>query len=274
MADPADPVGSNPCPACGFLNTPERVYCSDCGAKLGIAPQSYPKTVPSVALATAIPASGAPTATPGPIPAPTKKPRIISAHRGPSVVDRLKGGLRFVIYAGFMAVLVASVWPPPNVPAPVAPFSEQTVAEIRAGFAKVAEHGGPVRVAWLRLNAYLATVLQPGKSDSLTSASFVRAFLQPIPGGFSLTVQRSVLHVPIYTFVNYRVAVRDHSLALEPTGMGIGRLSIPMAVAPIAGMLSGNLGTALASELETLRRAQVVRLSPQDVRIDFAAYRP
>jgi hypothetical protein len=272
MADPADPVGTNPCPVCGFLNTPERVYCTDCGAKLGIAPPSYLKTPPPVAPAPAIPAGKAPAATPTPSPSPAKKPRILSTHRGPSVVDRLKAGLRLVIYAGFVAVLVAIVWPPANVPAPVTPFTEQTVAEIRAGFARVADGGGPVDVAWPRLNAFLATVLQPGKSDG--SASFVRAFLQPIPGGFSLTIQKRVLHIPIYTFVNYRLVVRNHRLAVEPTGGGIGRLSLPTTAAPVVKILSGDLGTALAPDLEVLRRAHVVRLSPEDVHLDFPAHRP
>jgi len=267
MAEAADspaPAGSNPCPTCGFLNTPDRVYCEDCGAKLGIAPPSYLKSPPPVA-----PAPAAEISPPAMGGAP-KKPRILSAHRGPSFFERLKGVLRLVIYAAIVAGLGAALWPPANIPPAAAAFDEETVAQIRARLFETANLGNTVTAPWSRLNAYLASVVLPGKDSS----SFVRAFLLPRPGGFTLMVEKRVMHLPIYTAVHYRLAVVDRHLSLEVTGAQIGRLPLPIAAAPVARMLSGNLDTALASELDILRRAQVVRLSPTDVVIDFGAHRP
>ena len=260
------PAGSNPCPACGFLNTPDRVYCEDCGAKLGIAPPSYLKNAPPVVPGLATPDADAPAGKT----TATKKPRILSANRGPSFLDHVKSWLRLAVYAAFLAVLVAILWPPANLPPPAAAFDEETVAQIRARLTDTATRGSTVTAPWSRFNAYLASVLLPGTG----SGSFVRAFLQPRPGGFTLTVEKRMLRLPIYTAVHYRLAVVDRHLSLEPTGAQIGRLPLPIAAAPVARMLSGNLDAALTTELDILRRAQVVRLSPTDVLIDFGAHRP
>jgi hypothetical protein len=267
MADPAEPAGSNPCPACGFLNTPDRVYCEDCGAKLGIAPPSYLKTAPPVVPAPATPASTS-AATPPTTPATAKKPRILSAQRGPTFFDRAWSVIRLLVYAALLAVLGAALWPPANIPPPATALDAETILQIRTRLNQTAERGSTVEAPWSRFNAYLASVLLPG------GGSFVRAFLLPRPGGFTLTIQKRVLGLPIYTAVHYRLVVRDHRLSIEPTGTQVGRLPLPTAAAPVVRMLSGNLDTALAAELDILRRAQVVRLSPTDVLIDFGAHRP
>ncbi|MDD5198867.1 MAG: zinc ribbon domain-containing protein [Terrimicrobiaceae bacterium] len=265
MAEPGNSAANARCPACGFENAPHSLFCKDCGAKLEIAPPSY-LAGPAAEIASP---GAAPKAAPV-----SRKPCILSARRHRPVGAFLGTSLRIVIYAAIVAAVIQILRAPRDLPQPGPPIDAKVVADVRARLADAAQRGIPVDAPWPRTNAYLASVLAPGANESPVAASFVRALLTPEPGGFALTIQKTVAHIPIYTTVNYELVSRGGALALVRTGAAIGRMPLPAMVAPLVESTGGDLSGALKFELDILRGARTVQFSPATAHIEFARARP
>jgi hypothetical protein len=248
------------CVACGFENTTTSLYCQDCGLRL-VAPPS--------AIAEETAASPA-----RPVVRAHPSPRILSARRSNRVGSFLTITLRTLVVAALAALIIQILRPPGNLPPAPVPLSAAIVNNVRAALQASAERGGPFDAPWSGqgLNAYLAAVLQPGPGSLGTA--FQRALLAPVGTGFSLIVGHNLAGLTLYSRVDYRIVARGSGIGVAPVGAALGRLPLPAWIVPAIDSMNGNLDQALASELDTLREAKGIRITPQKASIDFGPPRP
>lgn len=247
------------CATCGFDNTTTSLYCQDCGARL-VAP-------PSAVVEETAPANSAPA------PTVKSKPRILSAHRPNPALKVLAVAARVLVVVALGALVALVLLPPAGLPAASPALSPEIVENVRAALRRSAQADKPFVAPWdgQGLNAYLAGVLLPRESSGF---SFAGARLAPAGDGFTLFVERKLLGLSIYHATTYRLITRGSGLGLALIGSSLGRLPLPAAAAPMVEPLDASATKALAAELQILREAKTVQITPEKAFVNFGAPPP
>jgi hypothetical protein len=250
------------CTACGFENTTTSLYCQDCGVRL-------------VPLPTAIDEN--PTGESADLVAQIRKskPRILSVNRPNRSRSIFFLALRVLFFAAAVALIALLVLTPANLPPTPSPLSAGVIENVRIALQRSAQTGKPFVAPWSGegLNAYLAGVLRPAKPPGGFEVTLAGALLSPTSDGFSLFTERNVLGVSIYTTVSYRLVSRGSGIGLVLTGAAAGRLPLPAWAAPAIELTNREVAKALAPELQILRGARNVQVTPQKAYVDFGPSR-
>jgi hypothetical protein len=251
---------SVPCTACGFQNTTTSLYCQDCGARL-VAPPSFGGAAPAEA------------ALPEP---PKTKPRIISKHKTTPSGGLLPTMIRTLLLAAIAALIFVILQKPAGLPPSDDPLPEEVVKNVRLLPARSQQTGTPFEVPWSGegLNAYLASKIKDVKPGGDFSLTLTDARISPSSDGFTLFTTHKIVRVPLHMKVTYRLVPRGNGIDLTRTGADLGRLPLPAWAAPLVDSVNSDLVHALAPDLQILRGAKVVRISPQKVSFNFGTPRP
>ena len=249
------------CPSCGFENTTTSLYCQDCGVRLVAPPSALAEQAPPE------PAAG------GYAGKAKSQPRIISVNRPNRIASFLVITFRTLILAALAALIFFLVRAPADVPPTAPPLASKDVDFVRAALQRNAQTGRPFEAEWDRgLNAYLAAVL-PEKT-AIPGLAFERVLLAPVTGGLKLFIERKVGKLTLYGTVTYRLVSRGNGIGVEPTDAAFGRLPLPAWAAPVIFSMSGGLDQTLSPELDLLRGARNVRVTPEKVFVDFGPPSP
>ena len=256
------------CGVCGFENPTTSLYCQDCGARLVAPPTGIADAAPPTA------------GSAGSVRTPPPPPRILSAKKPNPVAKFIVVTIRTLFFAALLAVIILVLRAPQSVPAADGALSEQTVLGVRTFMQQSAQQGREVPIAWSDekhegLNAYLAAVLKPGEGRFLGTV-FVRALVGSAaePDCFTLFVERKISGLTVFSTITYRVISNGNGITLEPAGASLGRLALPAFMAPAVLSASGGVDQALSTELDLLRGARKVQISPTKVIVDFGVQRP
>ncbi len=254
------------CAACGFENTTTSLYCQDCGLRLVPPPSAIAEDA-------------------SPLPAPAKaavrpvktSPRILTARHTSRVRTYLKITIRTLIIAAFAALILQILRPPADIPPAAIPLSPEIVGNVRSALQLSAQRSAPFDAPWSGqgLNAYLAAVLPPTSPSDQWHFAFRRALLAPSNNNaFSLFVEREIFGLTLCSRIDYRLVSRGNGIAIAPVSIALGQLPLPVWISPAVESTNGSLAQGLSPELETLRSARSVKITPQKASVYFGPSSP
>ncbi len=233
------------CGSCSHNNEPERVYCHNCGEKLD--------------------RSILPIREDGKDKAKTdKNAKRVSKMMNPGGL-KLKRESKTLAKVLIFAVLVAALtlyWLPPD---GVPPMKSDVMADRNVGevWAQMMATKPAVSVAMSQsdVNLYLKGALKANES-AVPGVKFERAFVNFVPGAFTITAQRDAWGLKMYSSVTSRPLMKDGKISTEVIGAHYGRLGVPPSLHAMVDFAVGGVVKSFEKELkqaDRLANAQVAQ---------------
>lgn len=237
-----------PCTECGYQNEPERVYCHNCGAKLD-------RSLLTVA-------------------AERRKPKKLKSG-GKALSSNLKSprkpilkplisclALGALLAAGLLAFL-----PPDNAPSYDGDPLLQ-LPEIGGALSALAGLNRRVEATFTerQVNAYIKVTVRSKDSGMLADyVHYLGSAVEIGDGTARVVMSQSLLGYPLHAHMTFRPAGAPGSLKPVTVGCGIGRLDLPVAVAPLINLIFKKLWKATKNDLEAMRQLGEIKLTKQKV---------
>lgn len=232
------------CPECRRENEPERIYCHDCGARLDRS-----------ALAKVKGKEEDPKET-------QRRLRTLMDPRRAQLRQRFFQGSKLILAALGVAVLI-QIFRAPDLPPRTITSMLPTQINLDLENAAMDPRMGPLRYTEEQVNAYLAYIIK-GKRAALSKyARFERAMAGFGEGYISVTVERSLFGVPLFSSTTYTVTLKDGTIMGTNRGGSLGRLPIHPALMRHAGFLFADLWAALDRERKSIAKLGAMELHPE-----------
>jgi hypothetical protein len=232
------------CGACGFSNEPERVYCHNCGAKLD-------RSLLPVA------EQGKQTES-----AETARRRIKKMTNPGSYTfgQFVKSLLTTLVWAAFIAACFLISQKPANVPEDK---NEIQTRFVQSELMEATQSSVPRALTFTEaeVNATLKQAFKRSAGQgTIPGVEFQRTFATLTPNIIHLGLQQAVWGYPIYSGVDYRLAVIDGKFTPILFGGNFGRLAVPLEVMKYLDFAFQKLWAGLKREHEQMDKMQSVQV--------------
>lgn len=231
------PAPTLTCAQCGFVNEAERVYCHNCGTKLdrSLLPKESPRKAES-------------------LDATRRRVRQMT-NPGGGIMPHLKTAVNILIYAAIVAALLLIALPPETVP-PKVELSERLVS---SDMLEAMESPQSRRLVFTEndINAHFRG-LKSKTGGWIPGLQFERSFVEFYPGTVRISAVQTLWKYPLFTSIDYRVAVEEGKFVAEQKGGRYGRLAIHPTLMTYASAAFDKLWSALKREHDQMKRMQSV----------------
>lgn len=282
------------CRQCGFENDSTRVFCHNCGTRLGEEAAAPAGTPPASAPQAGAPTTGklyVPPTQPEknvpagkPISAPASAPVRSAAVRSSSSEKPAESKGKFgraifstVVLAAILAAIIQMFRTPDGIPPRQAPNEPQATdlfqqAESFAG----SPYPRALPVTTEQINNFLGVRIVSDESADQPAyrPRFSRAFVVPGNGQYQFFVEEKLYNWPIYIYLIQVPVAQGNTLVVENVGGGVGRLPVHPKLLPLVQRLVDPVQVSVLDALGTLRNFSGVSVTPQGVSLTWAGKAP
>lgn len=237
------------CSACGHENEPERVYCHECGQKLdrSLLPQlEEAKEKDSAAV--------------------RKRVKKMMSVKGPGpIVQAVKTFFLVVFLAALIAAGYLFISKPVGVPPKKSEYFPTIPPEQRWQQLMDAPQAAQMTYTEDEANYFLSKTIKPADTG-IPGLRFERAFLRFEADTITVTAQRSIWGLDIYSSTKFAPRNTDAGVVFEPVGIYLGKLGLDPRIPGVAGFGLGVVKDAMKKQLGQLTRAKII--NPSEVMAD------
>jgi hypothetical protein len=233
------------CPACGFANEPERVYCHNCGGKLDRSLLPVVEGEKSKESADAA----------------RRRIKRMTNPAGFSPLQTVKSLFSVLFWAALIAGLFLISQKPDGVPEEKKELPAQSVREVLMD-ALQAPTPRTVTFSEDDINAALKQSVKRAATGagSLPGVEFQRAYATLTPGLIHIGTQQAVWGYPVFSGVDYKLMIIDGKFTPILLGGNLGRLPIRVEAMKYLDVAFQKLWAALQREHEQMARMQSVTI--------------
>lgn len=269
------------CRQCGFENDSTRVFCHNCGTRLGAEPTSSPAPASAPIAPGATPAPGKlyipPTqAEPAVASKPPVKPptRSRSLDRPARKVSLLRPIISTAILGAALAAIIQMFRPPDGLPPAVA-ANEAQASQVHQMAESYADSPIPrvLQVTTPQVNNFLAARVVSGDTPDQPAyrPKFVRAFVVPGNGDFRFFIEERLGNWPIEIYLIQYPVASGGAVSFETTGGGIGRLPIHPSLLSVVTRLVDPVLASVSEALASVSNLSGVTITPAGAAISWQA---
>ena len=218
MSTKPEPGATLPCEQCGYANEPERVYCHNCGSKLD--------------------RSLLPKAAEKPQEHPEKARKRIEKMTNPKsggVLREIKTLFKVAFFAALVAVVLLVIQKPVDLPDLKKKDDPRLVS---SDLMEALGAPKPTSVSFSDddINHYLEQTIKP-KDTMVPGVQVVHAYVTCEPGVLHIYMEQSVLGLPLFSRIDYRIEVKNGKFTPHGAGRRLRQAGDRPATHGLRGLL-------------------------------------
>lgn len=261
---------------CGFENDSTRVFCHNCGTRLG-AESATSAATSGTAPAAPVQSGAAPGAgklyipptqadVPPPAKTPGRPPRKISGQKSPASSGKLLNAIFSTLVLGaILAAIIQMFRAPDGIPPRQTPNEAQAtdLFQMAESFSS-SPYPRALPVTTEQVNNFLSVrIVSDDTADQPAyRPRFSRAFVVPGSGQFKFFVEEKLANWPIYLYLIQVPTVQGTTVMVENVGGGVGRLPIHPKLLPLVQRLVDPVQISVLDSLGTLKNFSGVAVTP------------
>jgi hypothetical protein len=237
-----------PCEQCGYANEPERVYCHNCGSKLdrSLLPKAAQKSQDR----------------------PEKIRKRVAKMTNPNsggVGREIKTLFKVAFFAALLAVVLLVIQKPVDLPEVKKTDSPRLVS---SDLMEALGSPKPAAISFAddEINYYLKQTAKP-KDTMVPGVQMVHAYVACTPGVLRIYAEHSVLGLPFFSRIDYRLEVKDGKFTPTVVGGAFGKLAVDPQLMTYADYYFGTLWDSLQREHKQMDK--MLSVTVQQGRIDL-----